>query len=140
MTVVRPSGSLTVVMVLFGLLRTMKIRFLGARISLPSTLMWSVSRFALLPSSVTAVPFTVTLPSSMIFSAWRREATPAGEGFFGSRSWGFIFPGGARNPGPGQLARIRAGLRAWLRAWLRAFLGPPLRRGLLRWGRAPRGA
>src|SRR6185437_4759606 len=56
--------------------------------SLPSTLMWSRSASAFVPSSVTAFPFTVTRPSTINCSALRRDATPAAERIFCRRSSG----------------------------------------------------
>src|SRR5579859_2588416 len=50
--------------------------------------MWSRSKSALLPISVTALPFTVTRPSRISCSALRREAAPARERIFCSRSSG----------------------------------------------------
>src|ERR1051326_1156971 len=48
--------------------------------------MWSVSRSALLPSSVTVWPFTVTRPCVISSSALRREETPAAAMIFCNRS------------------------------------------------------
>src|SRR5688572_2797870 len=45
--------------------------------SLPFTLMWSFSGSALVPSSLTTAPLTVTLPATISSSACLREATPA---------------------------------------------------------------
>src|SRR5438132_1531290 len=52
----------------------------------PSTWITSSSRLALLPSSRTTLPLTVTWPSSISVSAFRREATPACARIFCSRS------------------------------------------------------
>src|SRR5262245_38096004 len=48
--------------------------------------MWSLSRSALDPNSVTTAPLTVTRPSRIISSACRRDATPARERIFWIRS------------------------------------------------------
>src|SRR4026209_1736650 len=61
-------------------------RRLGPCRSLPSTRMWSRSRSALLPSSVTGVPLTTTRLSRISSSAFRREARPARERIFCRRS------------------------------------------------------
>jgi hypothetical protein len=45
--------------------------------SLPLTLMWSLSGSALDPNSFTTAPLTVTLPDEMSSSACLREAMPA---------------------------------------------------------------
>src|SRR5271163_1666351 len=50
--------------------------------------MWSVSGSALLPSSVTTVPFTFTWPALISSSALRRDAMPAAAMIFCSRSAG----------------------------------------------------
>src|SRR5215204_4374589 len=52
--------------------------------------MWSCSRSAFDPSSVTTVPFKVTRPSTMIFSDCRRDAMPAWDRIFWSRSSGIL--------------------------------------------------
>jgi len=54
--------------------------------------MWSRSRSALDPSSVTTAPLTVTRPATIICSAWRRDATPACERIFWIRSSGISSP------------------------------------------------
>src|SRR5258708_2674832 len=50
--------------------------------------MWSCSRSAFEPSSVTILPFTSTRPPAMSFSALRREAIPAAAIIFCKRSEG----------------------------------------------------
>src|SRR5947209_16691425 len=52
--------------------------------------MWSCSGSALLPSSVTIVPFTETAPEVISFSALRREAIPAAAMIFWRRSEGML--------------------------------------------------
>src|SRR5688572_4481891 len=65
--------------------------------------MSSVSASALVPSSVTVLPLTVTRPCSIRVSAVRREAIPAADRIFCSRSaialvnvFYFVFFGGGR--------------------------------------------
>ena len=60
---------------------------------------------------MTTAPFTVTRPSRMILSAWRREATPAWDRIFWSRSSAISPP--LRRAGR---LRVSAGLRLGLRA------------------------
>src|SRR5215470_9707548 len=48
--------------------------------------MWSCARSALLPSVVTAAPFTVTRPATINSSALRRLTTPACDRIFWRRS------------------------------------------------------
>src|SRR5271166_4599212 len=52
--------------------------------------MWSVSGSALLPNSVTTVPFTFTWPALINSSALRREAIPAAAMIFCRRSAGMF--------------------------------------------------
>src|SRR5579863_6899729 len=56
--------------------------------SLPAASTLSVARSALVPSSVTTLPFTRTWPLRMSCSAWRREAIPARAISFCKRSRG----------------------------------------------------
>src|SRR5216684_6817263 len=62
------------------------MRSLSGRSSFPETLMWSRVSSALVPSSVTVCPLTVTWPEEISSSAWRREATPARAIIFWRRS------------------------------------------------------
>src|ERR1700722_6836131 len=56
--------------------------------TLPAASTLSVARSALVPSSVTTLPFTRTWPLRMSCSAWRREAMPARAICFWRRSLG----------------------------------------------------
>src|SRR5215468_6284409 len=70
----------------------------------PSTWITSSSRSALLPSSRTILPLTVTCPCSMRISAFRREATPAWARIFCSLSSIVgLFRGRRRERGGGRL-------------------------------------
>ena len=53
---------------------------------LPSTVMRAFLGSTLVPSSVTSLPLTRTLPAVITFSASRREATPAAAKIFCKRS------------------------------------------------------
>src|SRR5215207_9960802 len=60
--------------------------------SLPFTLMWSLSGSAFVPSSLMTSPLTVTLPATIRSSACLREATPAAEMSFCRRCSIFALP------------------------------------------------
>src|SRR5580693_2543254 len=82
--------------------------------------MWSTSGSALLPSSVTTVPFTFTWPALMSSSALRRDAMPAAAIIFCRRSAGmyeglFFLSGGLRD----LFRRRRIRVLRWRRVFRR---------------------
>src|SRR5215467_13656233 len=97
----------------------------GPRNSLPSTFTWSVERSALLPSSVTVWPFTLTRPWVISSSALRREAMPAAAMIFCRRSAATSASralGGNLSRGLlVDLAVLRIGRDGWLGYILRDF-------------------
>src|SRR5580658_5309867 len=94
--------------------------------------MWSTSASALVPSSVTTFPFTLTWPALISSSALRREAIPAAAIIFCRRSAGIERASNLAgqlfflSSGLGDVFRLRIGLMRLRRVFCRNQL--PLER------------